>query len=119
MLWFITVVVDLALSTRSAAIHYQQLQRAEADIEGADTRKADNTSTTSQSLAAREQLIAARAARQEVLRNSVLTWLKFFFDFGVALPSVMQQQAEREGLVQSMGCLSALVATYKLVLAVK
>ena len=103
VLWFVTVLVDLALSTRTAALHYQQLQRAENESSGAT----------------REQLLAARAARSDVLYGSVLTWLKFFFDFGVALPSVLEQQTEREGLVQAMGCMSAVVATYKLILAVK
>ena len=118
VLWFVTVIVDLALSTRTAAIQYQQLQEAEAQLERASA--ADKNNNTQQ-LAdpARAQLVAARTARSDVLYNSVLTWLKFFFDFGVALPSVLEQQTEREGLVQAMGCMSALVATYKLILAVK
>ena len=141
VLWFVTVVIDLALSTRTAAIQYQQLQEAEEALQrddssdsssssGSGSGKNNNasgslaTSTASSPVpgsasSVRSQLLATRAARSDVLYNSGLTWLKFFFDFGVALPSVLEQQTEREGLVQAMGCLSAVVATYKLVLAVK
>ena len=141
VLWFVTVVIDLALSTRSAAIQLQQLHEAEEALQRHDSADSSNSSssgssgknnnatasvaasTASPPLASassvRSQLLATRAARSDVLYNGVLTWLKFFFDFGVALPSVLEQQTEREGLVQAMGCLSAVVATYKLVLAVK
>ena len=124
VLWFVTVVVDLALSTRTASLQYQQLHEAENDIERGGGTDRNNQYTSASSSAqpnekTREQLIAVRTARSDVLYNSVLTWLKFFFDFGVALPSVLEQQTEREGLVQAMGCMSALVATFKLILAVK
>ena len=119
VMWFVTVIVDLALSTRAATIQYQQLKQTEADIERANTQLSHNSNSDTSSSTSSQQLVALRAARSDALYNSVLTWLKFFFDFGVAVPSVLEQQSEREGLVQAMGCLSALVATYKLVLAVK
>ena len=119
VLWFVTVLVDLSLSTRTAAIQYQQLQDAELELERASSGTHTNSTAATAEPQRVQQLAAARAARGSVLYGSVLTWLKFFFDFGVALPSVLEQQTEREGLVQAMGCMSALVATYKLILAVK
>ena len=102
VLWFITVVVDLALTTRTVALQLARLQRCRLQgPQGAEARSAE------------------LAACTEAVHSAALSWLKFAADFGVALPSLFRQQNEREGVVQFMGCLSAAVATYKLCLAVK
>ena len=111
-----TVVVDLALSSRAAALQSLECAALQRQLEEAQRRAArgDSGAKGADAEALERRLSAARAT----LHSARLTWLKFAFDMGVALPSFYQQQTQREGLVQFMGCASALVATYKLVLAV-
>ena len=116
VLWFITVVVDLALTTRAAAVQLEEHHQLQWKAEREAREDGGGAKGSAESAEALERRLAASRA---VLFNTALTWLKFFFDFGVALPSFYGQQTQREGLVQAMGCLSAVVATYKLILAVK
>ena len=119
VLWFITVVVDLALTTRTATLQLAEHSRVQEQLEGKRRVRAQGQvkeeAETEEEAALERRLSASR----DTLHSTTLSWLKFFFDFGVALPSLYRQQNEREGLVQFMGCASAVVATCKLALAVK
>ena len=119
VLWFFTVVIDLALTTRAAALQLEEHTHVQQQLDRKRRVKAQGQVKEEAGAEDEAALERRLASSRDGLYNTSLTWLKFFFDFGVALPSLYRQQSEREGLVQFMGCASAVVATYKLILAVK
>lgn len=90
VLWFITVFGDIAISTRALM-----------NAKDAASKQPED------------------ASKAEAVEGASLTLIKFLADFGVALPTYLQQQSKYDGIVQSMGAISALVGVYKILLTAK